>query len=218
MPKKKSLTILSDIDGVIAHSQINILQVLNKRHEASFAYGDISSFDFFHSKAIELGYTDPADAGAWLFAAEVMALAEPIPQSQAIVSQLVELGVVLQLVTSRPWDQKEITVQWVNQWFPEITQVHLRSADNSIEGRQYKAQMLETIRAEVYLEDDPRVIELICKMRSSDQLPNLKAVVLLDRPWNKDCDLPPGFYRAGNWRDNDYGWDQIFQLVQEQIG
>ncbi len=46
-------------------------------------------------------------------------------------------------------------------------------------------------------------------------LPFLKSAILVDRPWNDKVILPEVIKRVGNWREEDYGWDEIVQIVQK---
>ncbi len=218
MISKEQPRLLCDMDGVIAHSQLPIIEEFNARFGTNLTYADWTSFDLLTLKAMQLSQENVAAVAAWLYAGEVMQRSEIVPGANQAIRVLSSMGTSPEVVTSRPSGQAEITRQWINNNLPEITGIHLRDGEAlPMSGNQFKVYMIGQLEADIYIEDDPAVIDLVAQSISAGDLQHLKSLILVDRPWNDQYSLPSSSRRVGNWREADYGWDEIVQIVTEHI-
>ncbi len=212
------MRLLSDMDGVVAHSQLPIIEAFNERFGTNLTFADWTSFDLLTIEAVRLSQESIAAVAAWLFAEEIMQRSEVIPGADIAVKMLSSMGASPEVVTSRPSNQAEMTRQWIKKNLPAITDVHLRDAETlTMSGNLFKVHMISQLKADIYIEDDPAVIEMVAQSISEGKLQHLKSLILVDRPWNDGYALPTVSRRVGNWRENNYGWDEIVQVVKELV-
>lgn len=215
---KEQPRLLCDMDGVIAHSQLPIIEEFNARFGTNLTFADWTSFDLLTLEAMRLSQESIAAVAAWLYAGEVMQRSEIVPGADRAIRVLSSMGASPKIVTSRPTNQAEITRQWIKSNLPEITDIHLRDGEAlPMSGNQFKVYMIDKLEADIYIEDDPAVIDMVAKSISAGNLQHLKSLILVDRPWNEGYSLPVSSRRVGNWRNDDYGWDEIVRIVTEHI-
>lgn len=213
---ESGIVVVTDVDGVIADSQRENIDLFNSRFNQEFKYADWAEFTTLFNLAIKLSGEDPSVIAAWLFSNEVMAKAKPIKGSQENIAKLVELGIVPEAATSRPPSQTKVTNNWIEKHFPDISEIHLRNENSQIDGRSFKVARVEIAKADVYIDDDLRMINVIAQQIAQGNLSYLKYLLLVDRPWNQG-ELPPQATRVGNWREENYGWDEIFDITTRSL-
>lgn len=212
------LRLLSDMDGVVAHSQLPIIEAFNERFGTNLTFADWTSFDLLTIEAVRLSQESTAAVAAWLYAEKIMERSEVIPGTDRAIKVLSSMGTSPEVVTSRPSNQAEMTRQWIKKNLPTITGIHLRDAETlTMSGNLFKVHMIGQLEAAIYIEDDPAVIEMVAQSIAEGKLQHLKSLILVDRPWNDGYSLPGISQRVGNWRENNYGWDEIVQIVKELV-
>lgn len=215
MPKRENLHVVSDLDGVVAHSQPPVLEVFNQKFGTELTYADWTAFDLLTLEAARLSGESVAAVAAWLYAADVMRVAEPIPGLKDALKELAPLGALPEIVTSRPSSQSEITLRWTKEKLREIEKVHIRGLEHvAMRGDEFKIFMIGQLKARVYVDDDLSLLMNVSELTAQGKFPHLTSILLVDRPWNDTQTLPPGIRRAGNWRAGDYGWSDIVQIVK----
>lgn len=215
MANNERLRLVTDMDGVIAHSQPLIIEAFNRRFGTNLTYADWTTFDLLTLEAVRLSGESIPIVAAWLYSEEVMRNSGVMPGSADAIKVLASLGVFPEVVTSRPSAQSAMTQDWMKTKVPEIKRVHVRGNEHlTIKGDQFKVAMIGQLEANIYVEDDPSVIQVVYELVSDGMLPHLRSIILVDRPWNDSVTLPETVIRVGNWREGDYGWNEIVQTVQ----
>lgn len=198
----------SDADGVLAYSQLPIIEEAKKRFGLDLHYKDWTSHDLLFYKAIELSGELPATIAAWLFSNEVMGKSSPIPGSKEAIRYLNTLAHI-HIITGRPGAQRKTTEDWARKHFPSIQHVHLREEESPEKSNEFKKRTLQELQADVFIEDDDRMIQVILDALDSGYLSHLKIVFLMDRPWNQSLQVRDPVRRVGNWRKDNFGWKEV---------
>lgn len=216
MSLKEQLRLLSDMDGVWAHSQPPIIETFNKRFGTNLTYSDWTTFGLMTLEAVRLSGESIPVVAAWLYSEEVMRNSQVVPGANDAIKVLASIVKSNEITTSRPSAQASMTHEWVKENLPEIDRVYIRGEqDSAMKGDQFKIVMIRELEANIYIEDDPSVIMAVHELLLEGKLPFLKSAILVDRPWNDKVILPEAIQRVGNWREEDYGWDEIVQIVQK---
>lgn len=206
--------VVSDLDGVVAHSQMPFIRKFNRRFGTNYTYANWTSFDFLTREAVRLSGESAGDVAAWLYSAEVVGRSSVVPGTREAIKELSLSGFEFDVVTSRPPNQGEMTHRWINGHLPDVRKTYIRSGEClSMRGDEFKVHMVGLLRAGVYIDDDPLMIDEVGRQRMVGKFPSLKLVILVDRPWNDRHVLLPGIDRAGNWKNGDYGWSDIVKRV-----
>lgn len=208
------IRIVTDMDGVIAHSQEPILRTANKRFGTSLKYEQLTHHGIILEEAVRLSGEAPEVVAAWLFSAEVMSQSSPVPGSQKAVNNL-HHAVTIDVATGRPGEQRDVSTSWTSHHFPKIQGVHLRNPGDVEKADEFKGRMLQELLGNVYLEDDPRAVTVVLAMVQSGLLPNLQRILLMDRPWNSGYAVQRPVYRVGNWRKKNFGWNEVVRHIRE---
>ena len=208
------IKVVSDMDGVFANSQVPVVGRFNREFKTSITVADWTKFDLLTELAMKLSGESVAVVGGWLFAVDVMMEAQPFPDSQQVIRELSEMGIQLAVCTSRPADQAIMTLEWMKQYFPEITNVYVRNGDNpGLRGNDFKLQTVVRLGATHYFEDDGAVVEGVTRLQESGLFPTLQTPTIFDRPWNDQLQFPPSVLRVGDWKNGDYGWPSIKKAI-----
>lgn len=205
---ENKITLGSDADGVLAYSQLPIIKEAKKRFGIDLPYKEWTSHDLLFYQAIKLSGESPATVAAWLFSNEVMEKSPPIPGSKEAIRYLSTLANI-HVVTGRPGSQRKTTEDWVRKHFPSIQYVHLREEGALEKNNEFKNRTLQELQADVFIEDDERMIQAILDALDEGQLSHLKIVFLMDRPWNQSLQARDPVRRVGNWRKDNFGWKEV---------
>lgn len=214
MPSLSPFRLVSDLDGVLAHSQPAIIEVCNARCGTQYRYEDWKYYEFISDEAMRLtGQTAP-EVATWLYGAEVMIQALPTPGALLAVKDLVSAGGSVSVVTSRSPVQRVETQNWLKNAYHGLLSIDVRLPEEIGEsGVAYKVRKAEELSATHYIDDDPAVLALVAARKDAGGFDNLCQLFLVDQPWNQSAPLPLGAVRVGNWKQNDYGWDDIQKMV-----
>jgi phosphoglycolate phosphatase-like HAD superfamily hydrolase len=213
---ERKLLLLSDLDGVLAHSQPAIIEEFNRRTGREFRYGEWTSFDLLTKLAAELTQESLPSVAAWLYGADVMTRAVAVPGAVEAVGELMGMGVDVVTATSRPQDQAWMTLAWAKKYFPRVGDIRVRGRSNQGEsGNEFKLNVVKSSGADAYVDDDPVMVETVEKAHKNGKLPHLKTVFLVDRPWNKRAETNGLTTRVGDWINEDYGWTGIVQAIRD---
>lgn len=210
--------VVSDVDGVVAHSQEPILEIFNARFGTELTYANWGTFSLLMDEAVRLSGESPAVIAAWLFSAEVVGRAPTVPGAKEAMTFLAERGVIPQFVTSRPGSQAGITKGWFATELPEVTNVYLKDElQADMPGEEFKLERITQLLAEVYIDDDPAVIQHVSAAAARGALSHVKVILLVDRPWNEQYACPSNVTRVGSWKEHDFGWSAIAQIVRQHM-
>jgi 5'(3')-deoxyribonucleotidase len=126
---------------------------------------------------------------------------KPIAGTQEAISLLKE-GNELFIITSRQDSVKEITIQWINEYFPNSFNDIILTNNHSFSGDvKTKREYCDLLKIDALI-DDQVYYALECLA------PNRK-IFLLDCPWNQSAELPPGISRV-------YSWQEIIDCIIRQ--
>ncbi len=206
--------VLSDVDGVVAYSQIPILETFNARFDTKVNFADWRYYGLLLDEAVRLSGESPAAIAAWLFSEEVLAKSPVIPGAAEAIELLAQQGIIPHFVTSRPPSQAEATKEWFAKELPTVKDVRLRGAEHSaMSGEDFKIDQISQILASIYIDDDKDIIQRVSDSVTEGNLSHLQMIFLVDRPWNDQYVCPPNVTRVGSWRTEDFGWQEIAEII-----
>ena len=210
----EQLVVTFDTDGVIADSQKPIIERFNREFEKSLTVADWTEFDLLTKLAMQLSGESAVAVAGWLYATEVMMEALPYPDSQRVMKELLDAGIQLSVCTSRPAEQAAATIAWMQYYFPDISNVFVRNGDNpGLRGNEFKLLTAIEQNAMVYVDDDAGMIRGVLHAQSEGRFPTLRRAVQVDRPWNDKVQFPPQVSRVDDWKNGDYGWSSMGELL-----
>ncbi len=210
--------LVSDLDGVLAHSQPAIIETCNNRCGTQYRYEDWKYYEFISDEAMKHTGQTAAEVASWLYSSEVLLRAVPSPGAEQVVKEVIGSGGLVSIVTSRSPGQRRETEAWVHSRFLNSLSVNVRHPDESPEsGIAYKVRMAEKMGATHYVDDDPAVINLVAERKAAGGFPVLQQVFLVDHPWNQLVELPYAVVRVGDWKHQSYGWEHIAQSAHRYI-
>jgi beta-phosphoglucomutase-like phosphatase (HAD superfamily) len=190
-----------DLDGVIANSQIKMIEAMNEILDKNniehplFVFDKYDSWNYAHDELAKYSTDEEiVIATSNLFdKPEFLEKAEMYPDTVSFFEKLKELGIENQINTSRPAKNEAVTIKWLekNNLLKYFSQVNVKKTDT--DGREYKIAMMKKMGALIHFDDDPIIVE-----RS-------EIAYLVDRPWN--------------WSNRELdnrrvkGWDEIWEKI-----
>lgn len=180
-----------DADGVLTDSQTPIIEATNQRLGTHFSFESWVTYEFLFEQAIKLTGESPSTVAAWMFATPVMLASEPYKDALLLSQQLDEMGFRQAVITSRPVDQKDMTMNWFETHYPWINpdDIFLKEQDSTLTGDQFKLAKIDQLKPMTFTDDSDQLIRFILAHRLNQQNCPM-ALLLRDRPWNtKATDL-----------------------------
>ena len=140
---------------------------------------------------------------------EVLMAFEETPGASVTINSWIEKGYDVSIITGRPFSAYEPSREWLDRHGLERVRMYclnkygrenfLNNSGFSLEiGDYYKMHF------DLAVEDSPHAF------RFFEHLPELK-VLVYDRPWNRNCELPGENYRRCS------GWEEIEKLVMTAV-
>lgn len=180
-----------DLDEVLADFLTALLKYHNDTYGTSLVGEQFQSYQFWETwggtreRAIQKVY-DFYNTG---YFREL----KPVVGSQEAVSILKQNNELF-VITSRQDDVAEATRGWIAQHFPERFSAVLFANHYSQKGdSRKKSQICDSVGIDVLIEDSPEyALECFTQKRK---------ILLLDYPWNRNSELPPGIYRVNSWEE-----------------
>lgn len=206
MPERVALM---DIDGVLADSEVPVVEEVNRIYKTNLKPEDIDCW-FWMSKSIT-SITGSIEEGkkadcVW-FRPEILAKSPPIEGAVEGVKQLIDQGWEVWAATSRPANTREKTLEWIDEYFPLIgrDRVYMRYPDTEelISSAEVKLLAVGMLRASLYVDDDPSSVGFVVENISRRLM-----VAIPDRGWNK-TNPKMDKYRVS-------GWKQILEKVRDR--
>lgn len=186
------MKIAVDLDDVLASFIAEFLKWYNPQYGTNWEFSDVVDYhwpNFMHitvEQAIK-------DVHAF-FLSEEFANLPLMPGAKEWISQLATEH-ELYIVTARQNAAKETTHNWLDENFPDVFCEVLFANHYSADGSPAftKGELCQQVGCELLIDDDGRHIDSLLQV-------GIK-VVLMDKPWNKNDQLPAGVTRAYNWED-----------------
>ena len=105
----------------------------------------------------------------------------------------------LVIVTARPESTEEKTKQLISRYFPDtFREVHFTNHFFGSTNRRLKSELCRQLGIEIFIDDSINNARDIAEIGVP--------VLLLDAPWNRNQDLPPGVTRV-------YSWEEIIEKI-----
>lgn len=193
MPKTVNKpTIAVDIDEVLATMFENLMAWHNQKYGTKLTLADNHSRDLELWKAGSIEEAIKRVHG--FFETPHYIDAKPIDQAEAALHEL-SRRYELAIITARDVIVEELTLNWVQKYFPDIFKdVHF-TAEYSLHGlNKTKAEACLDINAEYLIDDSLEKAEEVAKE-------GIKVLLFGHYPWNKAERLPEGVSRVKNWQE-----------------
>lgn len=132
------------------------------------------------------------------FDPDVLRQAPPVKLARFASVILKGMGFEEHAATSRLPHLRESTVDWFNEYFPEVPKkgrLRIKKAGDKSSGHEFKWRAALELRPRMIIEDDPAAIDYFRQHQS--EVSKL-VIVMMDQPWNRRrWDLHP--YRVLGW-------------------
>lgn len=149
----------SDHDGVMAYSRQPVVEEYNNMFETNRSTEEIKGYLALAQWAKEdLGVSDEEAMkihdNLWYGRPDILLRAEPMPGAEALTKELVQRGKKIQIITSRPPNFRDSTLEWYRINMPWISgdQINIR-INEEMTGEVFKAWTINRTGVEVFFED-----------------------------------------------------------------
>ncbi len=137
---------------------------------------------------------------------QVLLSYDETPGAISVINQWIDQGHDVKIITGRPQSAFEASRQWLNEHGLERVPLYCLNKygrDNFIKGSTFNLELDDYYKMhfDYAVEDSPSAFKFF------NHLPDLK-VMVFDRPWNRECDLPGANYTRCA------GWKMIRELVR----
>ena len=131
---------------------------------------------------------------------EVLLSYEETPGASAVINEWIDQGHEVLIITGRPYSSYEPSRRWLDEHGlkrADLYHLNKYGRDSLIYSGDYSLELEDyyRMRFDLAVEDSPAAF------RYFDHMPDLN-VLVYDRPWNRECELPGGNYnRCKDWDD-----------------
>ena len=138
---------------------------------------------------------------------EVLITYEETPGAVQTLNSWLDEGHDVKIITGRPSVAYDASRQWLNQHGLERVPLYCLNKygrDSFLKGSEFTLELEDYYKMhfDYAVEDSPHAFKFF------DHLPDLK-VMVIDRPWNKDCDFPNSNYKRC------FDWKMISDIVKK---
>lgn len=192
MPKTENKPLIAvDIDEVLATMFENLIAWHNQKYGTKLTLADNHSDDLKLWKATS--FEEAVKRVHGFFDTPHYIDAQPIAQAKAALHQLSN-RYELAIITARDVIVEELTLNWVQKYFPDIFKdVHF-TAEYSLHGlNRTKAEACLGINAKYLIDDSLDKAEEVAKE-------GIKVLLFGHYPWNEAKNLPDGVTRVKDWQ------------------
>lgn len=129
---------------------------------------------------------------------EVLLSYEETPGASTVINEWVDKGYEVDIITGRPYSTYEISRRWLDEHGlsrVELFFLNKYGRDQFYKRNDYNLELEDFYRMkfDYAIEDSPEAFKFF------DHLPELK-VMIFDRPWNRECELPnSNYFRCPDW-------------------
>lgn len=186
------MKIAVDLDDVLCSFIAEFLKWYNPQHGTNWQFDDVVSYHWPNFMHI---IVEQAIADVHRFHVSKGFTELPLmPGAQKFISKLASQH-ELYIVTSRQNAARDVTYDWLERNFPGVFKEVLFANHYSADGSPAltKGELCQQVGCELIIDDDGRHLDPLLAH-------NIK-VVLIDKPWNKNDQLPAEVIRAYNWDD-----------------
>ncbi|MCR5269324.1 MAG: 2-dehydropantoate 2-reductase [Lachnospiraceae bacterium] len=131
------------------------------------------------------------------------------PGASKVINEWLDLGHEISVITGRPFSAYDASRQWLDEHQLKNVKLYclnkygrdsfIKNSDFSLELEDYYK-----MKFDVAIEDSPKAFQFF------DHLPDLK-VLVIDRPWNMECEFPNSNYQRV------FDWETIRGIVDKLL-
>lgn len=188
---KKSKIIGFDLDDVLLNFSDVLRGHMNEKYKKNIGRNDITTF--FVEDAFGITPQDARETIENFFFHDDHLKAVPIDGSQDVIERLSKEN-NLHIITAKPDTLNEITMQWLDKYFPnKFEAVHFANFFGDKEKKRKKSEVCLECGTDVFIDDSLETATDV----SSVGIP----VLLFDAPWNQKKNLPEKVTRVYSWDD-----------------
>ena len=138
---------------------------------------------------------------------EVLLSIDETPGSSSVINEWISRGYEVSIITGRPLSAYEPSRKWLDNHGLESVRLYCLNKygrDSFLKNSEFSLELEDYYRMhfDFAVEDSPRAFKFF------DHLPDLR-VLVMDRPWNRDCEFPNGQYTRC------FDWQRIRSIVSE---
>jgi uncharacterized HAD superfamily protein len=188
--------VLSDCDGVLAHTPKAVERFHSKRYGAEYDLRELAK----HGKIHPWQENPTEENRRWDEFYQSQEFREILPIEGALEGidsiRLLNEGYEVSVLTARPTQLQESTLRWIHTHFQNrfrdvVFSVPYINCPNPV--AENKAKLCLRLGARYIIEDTPENAVECAKVGIS--------AIVLDQPWNQNYYLPPEVRRARNWEE-----------------
>ena len=198
------MNIYVDFDDCLCETARHFSGLVKEMFGIGVPYGDIRFFDL--QKSFSLTEEEFVEMMIRAHSPEVLLSYEETPGAAETVNGWVDEGHDVFVITGRPYSAYEASREWLDRH--DLKRVGLYclnkyGRDSFIKDSDFSLELEDYYRMhfDYAIEDSPSAF------RFFEHLPKLK-VMVYDRPWNRECELPGENYRRC------FNWETIRKLVE----
>ena len=191
-----------DFDDVVAHFNAHFVLFHNKNYGTALEYEDLYLYDDWE-KMYGCDRATMNDRAHEFYRSKEYKEIEPVPGAIEAIEHLSK-DYSLQIVTSRPEHIRDVTLHWIEEFFPvHFDQIHFTNGFMGADGAtvQKKSEVCREIGASILVDDALKHVKDVAQ----SGLP----AILPDRPWNRE-ENPTGVQRM-------YSWNEIVDFIKAKI-
>ena len=196
-------SIYIDIDDVLAESCQTFLHVLEREFDKKVSFSQITDFDLKKS----FGLTDDEYRRFFksIHATKEMISHQPVPGARSGVQQWHDNGYEIRILTGRPADAKEISVQWLKRHrfsYDTFSIVNKYGRKGSEGNGSISLKDLSRHSFDLAVEDSAHMASFLSETMGVP-------VALLDRPWNRSFSFNEKVHRCRDWEEIKQRFNRI---------
>ena len=139
---------------------------------------------------------------------EVLLSYEETPGASSVLNEWISCGHEVSIITGRPFSAYEASRKWLDTHGLQKARLYCLNKygrDSFIKSSDFNLSLDEyyKMKFDFAVEDSPRAFKFF------NHLPDLR-VLVLDRPWNWDCEFPNGKYTRC------FGWEAVRCIIAGQ--
>lgn len=177
----EKFTVLWDCDGLHANSHIPVLRAAKLQvPELDLDYHWMTTYDALYRRVLNLhGEPTASRVRALWFNANVLRQSPPHKLNLLVTRCCRSAGMDNHVVTTRPPELFESTVDWYQQYLPFIVpNIHVRELGSSLTGDQFKVQQRLALCGNFFAEDNGETTQALINS-------GFDHIGLFDQPWNQ---------------------------------
>ncbi|RKM59209.1 2-dehydropantoate 2-reductase [Butyrivibrio sp. CB08] len=191
------MKIYIDFDDCLSETAKTIVDCAHKMFGSTVTYNEFYFFDI--AKTFNLSPEDYDRLMHEVHRPEVLLSYDEAPGASETVNGWLDQGHEVSIITGRPYNTYEPSRRWLDEHGLDRVPLYFLNKygrDFFYEDSEYNLELEDYYKMhfDYAIEDSPKAFKFF------EHLPDLK-VMLFDRPWNRDCELPgDNFTRSPDWK------------------